>query len=157
MVNKKLQDFMRGFGKPTVIRYGENASTFLERNLKELYDFANACEMDYDFYKTYEGKFMPDSHDFIGVVNLEGEDGQILSCELYLAFEDMVCVAFAGDGEFFTNKEKLPMFFAASQLRSKQFGAFVKFLLLLTKKSWDQSSSIYAGTGRWGEETKENA
>ena len=148
MVNEKLQNFMRGFGKPTVIRDGENASTFLEGNLKKLYDFANACEMDYDFYKTYEGKFMPDSHDFIGVVNLEGEDGRILSCELYLAFKDMVCVAFAGDGEFLTDREYLPAFRAASQLRSKQFGAFVKFLLLLTKKSWVQYSPICAGTGR---------
>lgn len=37
MINKKLQDFMRGFGKPSVIRDGENASTFLKGNLKELY------------------------------------------------------------------------------------------------------------------------
>ena len=157
MVNKKLQDFMHGFGKPTVIRDGENASTFLEGKLNELYDFARTGSICYDFYKSREGKFMPDSHDFIGVLNLEGEDGRILSCELYLAFEDIVCVAFAGNGEFFTDKEMLPMFFSKSQLRSAQFGAFVKFLLLLTKKSWDQYSPIYAGTGRWGEECKENA
>ena len=157
MLNKKLQDFMHRFGKPTVIRDGENASTFLEGNLRKLYDFANTGEMDYDFYKTHEGKFMPDSHDFIGVVNLEGEDGRILSCELYLTFENIVCVAFTGDGEFLTDREYLHAFRAETQIRSTQFSAFVKFLLLLTKKSWDQYSPIYAGTGRWGEEWKENA